>query len=195
MFTSSSVASFSVVAFAALVALLMTGATGGDVQAIQGVGPILVVLVRQAGKGADPPGDPGLTKAGAERAQALAVALRYASVTAIITTQWRRTQETANPLAVANRLTPETVNLDPDPAKETEHVRAVVAAIRRHAGETVLVVGHNTTVPRIIESLGGPHLPAISDSSFGNLFSLSLIRPESVRLIHTQYGTPDSSPR
>jgi len=57
--------------------------------------PAPVLLVRHAEKAAEPADDPPLTAAGAERAQALATALQDAGVTAIITTQLRRTRETA----------------------------------------------------------------------------------------------------
>ena len=68
--------------------------------------PALVLLVRHAEKAAEPTDDPPLTAAGAERAQALATALHDAGVTAIITTQLRRTPATALPLATARGLTP-----------------------------------------------------------------------------------------
>src|ERR1700682_5430372 len=62
--------------------------------------PVLV-LVRHADKAAQPANDPPLTSAGMKRAQDLAAALRSAGVTFIITTQLRRTRETAQPLANA----------------------------------------------------------------------------------------------
>ena len=72
--------------------------------------PVLV-LVRHADKAAQPADDPPLTAAGAKRAQDLAAALRNAGVTAIITTQLRRTRETAQPLATALGLVPEAVSV------------------------------------------------------------------------------------
>src|ERR1700694_910208 len=76
--------------------------------------PVLVlvlVLVRHADKAAEPADDPPLTAAGAKRAQDLAAALRTAGVTAIITTQLRRTRETAQPLATALGLVAQVVNV------------------------------------------------------------------------------------
>src|SRR5258708_37686179 len=72
--------------------------------------PILI-LVRHADKAAQPADDPPLTAAGAKRAQDLAEALRPAGVTAIITTQLRRTRDTAQPLATALGIVPEVVNV------------------------------------------------------------------------------------
>src|SRR5215471_7959478 len=72
--------------------------------------PVLV-LVRHADKAAQPADDPPLTTAGMKRAQDLATTLQDAGVTAIITTQLRRTRETAQPLATALGLTPEVLKV------------------------------------------------------------------------------------
>src|SRR5436309_12811453 len=68
-----------------------------------------LVLVRHADTAALP--DRPLSAAGLKRAQDLASALRNAGVTAIITTQLRRTRETAHPLASALGLVPEVINV------------------------------------------------------------------------------------
>jgi broad specificity phosphatase PhoE len=151
----------------------------------------LVLLVRHAEKAAEPAGDPPLSAAGVARAQALATTLRDAGVTAVITTQLRRTRETAQPLAAALGLTPEVVPI----ARETvpAHVAAVVEAVRRHAGGVVLVVGHGNSVPAIVAALGGPRLPDICESVHGNLFVLQLEEGAS-HLVRAHYGPPDPDP-
>ena len=153
----------------------------------------LVLLVRHAEKAAEPPSDPPLTAAGVARAQALAAALRDAGVTAVITTQLRRTRETAQPLAVARGLTPEVVPISR--ATIPAHVEAAVVAVRRHSGGVVLVVGHNNSVPAIITALGGPRLPEICESTYGDLFILQLSGREA-RLVQAHYGltAPDAGP-
>ena len=148
----------------------------------------LVLLVRHAEKAAEPASDPPLTAAGVARAQALATALRDAGVTAVITTQLRRTRETAQPLAVARGLTPEIVPISR--ATIPGHVEAAVTAIRRHPGGVVLVVGHNNSVPAIIAALGGPRLPDICESTYGDLFILQL-SGGGARLVQARYGLPD----
>lgn len=153
--------------------------------------PRMVVLVRHAERAAEPAGDPSLTREGSARAEALADTLRSAGVTAIITTSLRRTKETAAPLAARLQppLKPEAVSTE----GETEaHVRAVAAAVRRHAGGVVLVVGHSNTVPGIIGALGGPRLPDICDTVFDDLFIL-VPEGKAMRLVHARYGAP--SPR
>jgi phosphohistidine phosphatase SixA len=153
--------------------------------------PALVLLVRHAEKATEPADDPPLTATGAERAQALATALRDAGVTAIITTQLRRTRETAQPLATARGLTPEVV-----PVRRGEgeaHTEAVAAAVRRHAGGIVLVAGHSNTVPAIIAALGGPRLPDICESVYANLFIL-VPGAKEARLVRSRYGAADPEP-
>ncbi len=118
------------------------------------------------------------------------MALRDAGVTAIITTQLRRTRETARPLATACGLTPEIVPVRVDWDSVDAHAKAVVAAIRRHPGEVVLVVGHQNTVPEIIAALGGPRLRTICDPIFGNLYVM-VPGPGSVHLVQSHYGAPD----
>ena len=148
----------------------------------------LVVLVRHAEKSAEPAEDPSLTSAGVARANALVDALRDAGVTAIVTTQFRRTRETAEPLAKALGLTPEV--LPAGPGGIDEHVKAVAAAVRRHADGVVLVVGHGNTIPAILAELGGPRLPDLRESAHSDLFLLDL-REAGPKLVHARYGAPD----
>ena len=172
--------------------VLVAGPTPTAAQGTERTGaPSLVLLVRHAEKAAEPASDPPLTAAGVSRAQALAAALGDAGVTAIITTQLRRTRETAQPLATARGLTPEVVPISRGAI--AAHVEAAVAAVRRHAGGVVLVVGHNNSVPAIIAALGGPRLPDICESVYANLFVLVPSGREA-RLVKSHYGAADSDP-
>lgn len=150
--------------------------------------PITVVLVRHAEKAAEGGSDPLLSPAGEERARALALALRDAGVSAIVTTQLKRTQLTAAPLATERRLTPEVVQAG---GAVPAHARAIADAVRRHAGQVVLVVGHSNTVPAIIGALGGPKLPDLCDSEYGSLFIVTLPASGRARLIRSRYGAED----
>jgi broad specificity phosphatase PhoE len=148
----------------------------------------MIVLVRHAEK--VPPGTDGppLTAAGAERARALAVALKDAGVTAIITSDVPRTIETAKPLADARGLKSIVVG------GGEAHIAAVAAEVRRHAGGVVLVVGHSNTIPGIIAALGVPGLKEnIPDQEFANLYTLVPVSG-GMRLVHSRYGAPDPGP-
>jgi phosphohistidine phosphatase SixA len=115
--------------------------------------------------------DPPLTDAGRARAQRLASLLAQAGVKTIFTTRFRRTRETAEPLATALKLQPEV---------ESE-THALVSKLKAHAGEIVLVVGHSDTVPDIISAFGGPTM-TIADDQFDDVFVLVPATGACVRL-------------
>ena len=144
----------------ALMAGLVSGAVAAPAPAPSAKG--LIILVRHAER---PPGspsdDPSLTDAGQARARRLAAALAKAEIDAIFTTRFRRTQETAKPVADLLRLTA-IVESDPE---------QLIAQLRTHAGETVLVVGHSDTIPDVIAAFGGPPV-TIGEDEFDDLFVL-----------------------
>lgn len=150
----------------------------------------LVVLVRHAERAAEPADDPGLTSAGEARATALRDALAATGIGAVITTQLRRTQLTAAPLANERGLAPVVVRAG---GGAEAHARAVADAVRAlPAGVAVLVVGHSNTVPAIIAALGGPGMPDLCDAQYAMLFTLVLPSVGPPRLIRSTYGAPDS---
>jgi phosphohistidine phosphatase SixA len=173
----------------AALAFLASFTLGGPVHAqIVSDTPSLLIAVRHADTLAEPVGDRALSDAGIIRSQALALALRNAGVTAIITSQFRRSRDTAQPIAAALGLTPEVI-----PISRTtidSHMKLLEAAVRKHKGGVVLVVGHEETLSRLIEALGGPHLPDICPKHHANLFSLTMSAGKA-HLVHSRYGAPD----
>lgn len=146
----------------------------------------VVVLVRHAEKAPVEGNDPPLSEAGEARARALAQTLAGMRFDAVIATERQRTQATARPLAQAQGLTPEIMGLG------GAHVDSVVAAVRRHAGRTVLVVGHSNTVPRIAHALGGPRLRDFCEPEYAHLFVMVLKDGAAPRLEQRTYGAPDA---
>ena len=146
--------------------------------------PTVVVLVRHAEKAAQPAQDPPLSEAGAARARALVALARDAGVTAIITTQFVRTKTTAEPTATALNVTPEIVQAGPMP----QHAKAVADQVMKHAGGTVLVVGHSNTIPAIVGALGAPQPKDLCDSEYDQVFVVVLGDTGPPRLIRSRYG-------
>ena len=105
--------------------------------------------------------DPDLSETGRARADALAAMLKDANITAIFTTEFKRTQATAAPLAKVLGITPTVIG-------SREHAK-LVAAIKAASGN-VLVVGHSNTVPAIIKDLGVEAAVTVGDSEYDNLF-------------------------
>ncbi len=151
--------------------------------------PTVVILVRHAEKAAAPANDPPLTDAGVARAKALVALLSDANVAAVIATPTVRTRETAKPTAEAHGLTIETVGFAP----AALHAKAVADAVMKHAGKTVLVVGHSNTVAAIVAALGGPKMGDLCDSQYSMLIVL-VLDGNTVRVIRSSYGiaTPDT---
>ena len=125
-----------------------------------------------------------LAAVGVARSRELAHALQKAGVNAIIHSDTQRAAQTAAPLAAAGGITPSVL-----PAKD---FAAVAGEVRKHPGETVLIVGHSNTVPPIIAALGGPQLPDLGDNDFDDLFVLTVCRCgwRPARLLSLQYGAP-----
>lgn len=142
-----------------------------------------VILVRHAER---PSGaDPALLPEGEARAESLAVALARTKVDAIIHTQFRRTMQTAQPLAAQKGLTPMVLNAA---GPESVHAQEVVDRIHALQGRTVVYVGHSNTVPGIIRRLGIVPPPAIADSEYSHLFIVTQKRGEPATMIRVRYG-------
>jgi len=109
------------------------------------------------------PNDPPLSEAGKARAAKLAAMLASADVKHIFTTEFKRTRETAAPLA--EKLKVEGVmsaSRDPQP---------LIDAVLKTTGN-VLIVGHSNTVPDLLKRLGLKETITIAENEYDNLFIL-----------------------
>lgn len=105
--------------------------------------------------------DPPLSEAGKARARKLAAMLADAGVTAIYTTEYLRTKDTAAPLAAKIGVIAEVVM--------ARDANALVAKVKSHKTGAVLVVGHSNTVPAIVRALGGS-VVSVGDDEYDSLF-------------------------
>ena len=154
----------------ALVSLFIALSSVNAAQPIQpnDGGQGVVILVRHAER-ADagmaaaklPGADPELSDAGKARAAALAALLKDAKLTAIFTTEYKRTRDTAQPLATATGIAAAVV--------DSKDAAGLIGKVKASAGN-VLVVGHSNTVPDVIKALGVSEPVAIADDQFDNLF-------------------------
>jgi phosphohistidine phosphatase SixA len=152
--------------------------------------PSLVLVVRHAERAPEPAGDPTLTAEGFERAALLAQIGADAGIDAIVTSHWRRTQDTAGPLARARGLTPQVIAIRK--GELPAHVAEVAAAVNRLKGR-VLVVGHSNTVAEIVKTLSGRAVPAPCENQFGWVYVLQPATEPvgSAAVMRLQYGTPN----
>ena len=118
--------------------------------------------------------DPGLTAEGAADAVRLAgwFAGRKAPRTIYVST-YRRSGETAAPLAAKLKVTPKVY----DPSDSA----ALAASVLAEKGP-VLVVGHSNTVPDIVERLGGARPGPIAHHQHGDIWGISGGTTEQLRL-------------
>jgi broad specificity phosphatase PhoE len=120
--------------------------------------------------------DPDLSEIGKARAESLAIALKDARITAILTTEYKRTQQTAAPLAKALGVQATTVSARDMPA--------LIEKIKTASGN-VLVVGHSNTVGDVISRLGITDAVKVGDNDYDNLFVL--VRSEKPVLLRLHY--------
>ena len=127
----------------------------------------VIVLVRHAERADMAPGggttatDPDLSPAGRARAESLRKLLKDARVSAIYVTEYRRTAQTAAPLAAALGVEPSVI--------QSKDVPALLEKLRAATG-TVLVVGHSNSVPQVLRELGVAEQVSIAEDEFDNLF-------------------------
>jgi len=134
----------------------------------------IVVIVRHAEKAANGGNDPDLSSAGRARSEALARILKDSGITAIFTSEFKRTQETAAPTATATHVTPTVVA-----AKDT----AALVARLHQLNDNALVVGHGDTIPNIIKALGINIPIDIPDPDYSDLLIVILgDKPQLFRL-------------
>lgn len=141
-----------------------------------------VILVRHAEKASQDDASP-LTPAGIERAKELVRVLTAVKIDAIYTTQFRRVQDTAAPIATALGITPLVRNTGAtyaaDLAKEI---------LKDHRGQTVLVVGHSNTTVDVMKALGATGMVKIEESEFDNLFVLTDVDGAAPKVVALRYG-------
>ena len=141
-------------------------------------GPFTVVLVRHAEPQASG-ADPGLTAEGRKRAELLEFMFQNAGVTALFTSELRRTKETIQPLATRLSLVP-VVLPGLDTAAHRNRVLAVPSGV-------ALVVGHTNTVPPLIAALGAGNNVQIATTEFDRMFIVSLRGAGGVSLLALRY--------
>ena len=134
-----------------------------------------VFIVRHAEKATTGGDDPDLSDAGRKRADALARILKNSQITSVFVTEFKRTQETAAPLATAAHLTPTII-----PAKD---VPALVVKLRALNGNA-LVVGHGNTIPDLVKELGIATPITIPEDDYTEIFVVSLADPPQLLRLH-----------
>jgi broad specificity phosphatase PhoE len=147
-----------------------------------------VIVVRYADRAADGGENPGLSPAGQARAEELARVLGQADVVAgvdaIFATQYRDTQETADPLARRLRLPVQVVDV-------TDLRGLLKRILRDYKGKVVLVVTHTEPLPALIRKLhGSKKVPPMAEAEYDNIYVVSIPWYGKVKTLRLKYGAP-----
>ncbi len=149
-----------------------------------------LIFVRHADKATLPADDPALSEAGRLRARELARQLVDADVVpglgvdAVFSTPFRRTVETAKPVADALGLV--VMNYD---ASDTDAV--IESILKNYKGKIVLVVGHSNTIPEMIANMGASkNVPPIAEDEYDNIYLVTIPWFGKTKTIRLRYGEP-----
>lgn len=145
--------------------------------------PTVVYLIRHAEKSpAGPPDDPRnphLNSEGVKRAGDLVRLLGEAGVTAVFSTDYKRTIETVDPLA--KHLDLEVQIYDPD------ELAGFAETLKSRPGRH-LVSGHSNTTPVLVELLGGEPGPPIDETHEYDRLYILMIDGEETTTLRLRYG-------
>jgi len=147
-----------------------------------------VIVVRYADLQATDRPNPGLSSSGQRRATELARVLGdvdvVAGVDAIFATQFRSTQETAEPLS--KRLDVPVQGMD-----ATRVVARAELILAEYKGKIILVVTDRDALPLLIREFhGSKKVPPIADDEHDNLYIVSIPWYGKVKTLRLRYGRP-----
>ena len=124
-----------------------------------------IYLIRHAEK-AVATGDPDLSEGGKARAAQWAEWLGDKNIAAIYSTPYKRTQQTAQPLA--QKTNQQVITYNPSEAD----LKTMAA---RHKGQSIVIVGHSNTIPMYVNKLIGENkYTDIDEAEYGNIFIITL---------------------
>ena len=139
----------------------------------------IIYLVRHAEKTAERP-DPELTVAGKARAEALADRLEDAGLTAIYSSDYIRTRDTAAPIAARTGLDVQIY--------DASDMSALADQLKTMDGH-ILVSGHSNTTPELVDLLGGDYVsPIVEAGDNDRLYIVTLQADGTASSVLERYG-------
>ena len=139
-----------------------------------------IFLVRHAEKGYG--SDPTLTFQGVKRAQLLAHIFKELPLDAVFATEYKRTQETAQPAAREKGLEVELYEGD-------ELTTFALRLRRKYRGQSVLVVGHSNTTPDLVNRLVADGvLERIDERDYSNFYIVAINEEGEKEVLQLKFG-------
>lgn len=115
-----------------------------------------------------PGADPDLSGAGVARANSLAAMLEDARIRTVITTEFKRTKQTGEPVAAAAGVSLTVI--------DSKDVTGLLKTVRSSTGN-VLIVGHSNTLPDVLKGLGVTEPITVGEDEFDSLFVVTRASP------------------
>lgn len=165
-------------AFGLLVALQSVGASPVEAQDE----PTILYVVRHAERAEDGTSDPPLSEAGLQRASELAHMLTDSHLTAVFSTDFKRTRQTAGPAA-------EQFGLEVEPYNPRQ-LEQFAGELRSISGGSVLITGHSNTTPALVEFLGGDPVSAIDEAEYDRFYIVIVGAGGEVTSMLLRFGSP-----
>lgn len=125
-----------------------------------------IYLVRHAEKDTSVETNQPLTQKGQQRAMQLSRVLKHQPLSAVYSTNTKRTLDTAKPVAGANNLVTTLYQVgELDGSTLTQ----------QHPNSAILIVGHSNTIPKLVNKLvDSPVYKDLDDSEYDSLFIVTL---------------------
>lgn len=124
-----------------------------------------IYLVRHAEKVIEDSSDPALTEVGQARAETFAAMLHGENITHIFSTPYKRTRDTAAPVAHEHGISVE--EYDPDAGQQ------LVDRLRTLDG-VILVTGHSNTIPGLVNLLAGTNLEDLDERVYDRVYIVTI---------------------
>jgi len=144
----------------------------------------VIYIVRHAEKDTSDPANnnPDLSAEGKERAAALNEFLKREKIAAVFSTGYKRTMQTASPVAQRNGIPVKTY--DHRNAKElAETVRS------EYANQKVLITGHSNTILEMVKLFGpNPPFNELNDDDYDLIFTVTIDKNGDASLTTRRFG-------
>ena len=125
-----------------------------------------IYLVRHAEKDTQYQDNPPLTLKGVQRARRLKTILRNEIISAVYSTETKRTLDTAAPIAASSDVSINTYTVG-----ELSRARF----LQDYKGKSIVIVGHSNTIPKLVNKLLGiQRYPDLLESEYDDLFIVHL---------------------
>lgn len=139
------------------------------------------ILVRHAEKASDGTSDPALTEVGMARAEYILSLFQQANITAIYSTDYKRTKLTVAPIAEAKSI--EVTIYDPGELEDFSHI-----LLKDNSGGTVIISGHSNTTPALANLLlAEEKFKQFEDDDYANLLIITTSGNSRAKLLHLRY--------